>query len=136
MPAVLRELARNQTYLAHMKGMKLVGFGGAPLDRETGAVFSPFLRVQPLMGSTEVDGYGVLLPEPAEWMCYHFDPETEFRFLPYQDDLYESVIVRHTVPEKAGTQVIFYVFPKLDVYHTKYVWREHPTKKGIWLMCG
>jgi acyl-coenzyme A synthetase/AMP-(fatty) acid ligase len=135
-PAVLRELSRNQTYLDHMKHMTWVGFGGAPLDRETGNIFASFLRVQPLMGSTEVGGYGVLVSEPDEWMYYNFDPETGFRFLPYQDDLYESVIVKHTEPGKVGTQIIFHVFPELDVYHTKDVWREHPTKKGLWLMSG
>ena len=135
-PAVLKELARNPTYLDHMKDMKWVGFGGAPLDRETGNIFASFLHVQPLMGSTEVGGYGVLTSEREEWMYYNFDPETGFRFLPYQDDLYESVIVRHTEPEKVGTQVIFHVFPDLDMYHTKDVWKAHPTKKNMWIMCG
>jgi acyl-coenzyme A synthetase/AMP-(fatty) acid ligase len=137
-PAVLKELARKPEYVDHMRHMKWVGFVGAPLDQETGNVFTSFLRVQPLMGSTEVGGYGLLLSEQDEWMYYNFGiaPETGFRFLPYQDDLYESVVVRHTDPIKFGTQVIFHVFPDLDVYHTKDVWREHPTKKGLWLMCG
>jgi acyl-coenzyme A synthetase/AMP-(fatty) acid ligase len=116
--------------------MSWIGFGGAPLDREIGDIFASFLRVQPLMGSTEVGGYGILASDPEDWMYYNFDPETGFRFIHYQDDLYESVIVRHTDPEKAGTQVIFHVFPELDVYHTKDVWREHAAKKGLWLMCG
>ena len=135
-PSVLKELARNSNYLDHMKHMSWVGFGGAPLDRETGDIFASFLRVQPAMGSTEVGSYGILTSEPEDWMYYKFDPKMGFRFDHYQDDLYESVIVRHKDPEKAGTQIVFHVFPDLNIYHTNDVWREHPRKKGLWQMCG
>lgn len=71
-------------------------------------------------------------------MWYNFDPSTGFQFWPFQDDLFESVIVCHRDPEEARTQIIFHVFPNLDVYRTKDVWRENtdPGKKGLWLYCG
>ncbi len=67
------------------------------------------------MGSTEVGGYGIKASAPEEWMYYNLDPETGFCFLRYQDDLHESIIVRHTDLEKASTQIIFRVFPELDI---------------------
>jgi hypothetical protein len=135
-PAVLKELARKPEYLERMKHMSWVGFGGAPLDPETGAVFSSFLRVQPLIGSTEVGGYGTMLSDRDDWMYYEFSDDPGFRFDPYQDDLYESVIVRRTKLGEIPNQLVFNVFPDFEEYHTKDVWRKHPTKQNLWLMCG
>jgi hypothetical protein len=62
------------------------------------------------MGSTEVDGYGVLAAEPEFWVYYNFDPETGFSFSHYLDNLYETVIGRHTEPEKSGSKSFFKPF--------------------------
>ncbi|RDL38882.1 Uncharacterized protein BP5553_03222 [Venustampulla echinocandica] len=135
-PYLLEELARNPIYLENMRNLKFISFGGAPLSRETGDVFTKFTRVQPAMGSTEVGSYGLKVADQEDWMYYNFDPATGFQFIPFQDDLCESVIVRHEYPELAKTQMVFHVFPELKVFHTQDVWKEHPTKKGLWLYCG
>lgn len=118
-PSLLKDLARNPKYIDHMRHMNMVGFGGAPPDREVGDLFSSFTHVQPAMGSTEMGSYGLKLSPKEDWMYYNFDPEFGWRFLPFQDCLCESVIVRHEDPEKAKTQTIFHVFPDLDAYNTR-----------------
>ncbi len=45
-------------------------------------------------------------------------------------------MVRFTDPAKADSQLVFRAFLELDLYHTKDLWWEHPTKKGLWEMCG
>ncbi len=131
--SLLRDLARNPEYIDHMRHMKMVGFGGAPLAREVKHLLSSFTNVQPAMGSTEVGNYGLKLSAKEDWMYYNFDPELGWRFLPFQHDLCESVIVRHADPEKAKTQMIFHVFPELNVYHTTDVWKPHLNKNDLWL---
>jgi acyl-coenzyme A synthetase/AMP-(fatty) acid ligase len=135
-PSLLKELSRNQTYIDHMRHLSFVAFGGASLDREVGELFRSFCHLQPTIGSTEVGGYGVKSGDNEDWPYFEFNPMTGFQFLPFQDDLYESVVVKHSDAEMASTQMVFFVFPELDVFHTKDVWREHPTKKGLWTMCG
>jgi hypothetical protein len=70
----------------------------------------------------------------GQW--YHFDPDSGLRFLPFQEDLYESVFFKFEEPEKATTQFIFHIYPDIDVYHTNDVWQEHETKKGHWMFSG
>jgi acyl-coenzyme A synthetase/AMP-(fatty) acid ligase len=110
-PSLLKDLARNPEYIDHMRHMKMVACGGAPLDREVGDLFSSFTHVEPAMGSTEVGSYGLKLSPKEDWMYYSFNPEFGWRFLPFQDDSCASVIVRHEDPEKAKTQVISMSFP-------------------------
>lgn len=54
----------------------------------------------------------------------------------FQDDLYESVYFKHEDPVKARKQMIFHTFPDIEVYHTKDVWKKHPSKEGLWLFSG
>lgn len=135
-PYVLEQLSKKAEYVDRMKNMKYIGFGGAPLPREVGDIFAKSTHIQPLMGSTEVGSYGLKKGDPIDWMYYKFDPSTGFQFHPFQDDLFESVIVKHKDPERAKEQMVFYVFPDIEVFHTKDIWREHETKQGLWLYAG
>ncbi|CAG8979441.1 hypothetical protein HYALB_00011954 [Hymenoscyphus albidus] len=135
-PYVLEQLSKTPEYLEHMKGLKYIGYGGAPLSREIGDIFAKFTHVQPIMGSTEAGSWGLRKSDPKDWIYYDFDPSSGFQFHKFQDDLYESVIVKHKDPEMAKRQLVFYVFPDLEEFHTKDIWKEHETKKGLWQYAG
>jgi hypothetical protein len=67
-PALLKELVKNPTYIDNMKNMRAISFGGAPLDKETGDILATFAAVLPLMGSTEVGSYGMSInDDPRDW---------------------------------------------------------------------
>jgi len=141
-PSLLKAIVQNPSYLSNLKkaGIHSICFGGAPLDQETGDICSEFATVVPMIGATETGSYGMrVTKERMDWMYYDFDPESGLRFLPFQDGqdgLYESIFIKFNEPEKAKTQLVFQVFPDLDTFHTKDVWHEHPTKKGLWSFAG
>ena len=136
-PNVLSELAKNPTYISNMQHIKTVAFGGAPLAQETGNLFvDQGAMIVPLMGATDAGAYGMNISADAkEWMHYNFDDGFGLRFIPFQDELYESVIVRHADPEKARKQVVFFIHPDVEEYHTKDVWKKNPAGEG-WLFSG
>lgn len=138
LPAVLKELARNPTHIDNMRHMEMVVFGGAPLEREVGDLFWTFTSLHVAMGSTEAGCYGLELSTKEDWMHYKFYPHGGLRMIPFseQDGFFESVILRHGDEADAKAQPIFNVFPELDRYPTKDVWKEHATKKGYWLYSG
>jgi acyl-coenzyme A synthetase/AMP-(fatty) acid ligase len=120
-----------------MKDMKVIFFAGAPLDTETGDIFAPYTTVVPLMGSTEVGAYGMNLPTNcANWQWYELDPASGIKFIQFQDVLYETVFFKHEDAEEAKKQMVFYFAEGEKVYHTKDVWREHPTRQGAWMFAG
>jgi hypothetical protein len=108
-----------------MEHMKYIIFSGAPLPLHVGKIFtSSGIRIIPDMGSTEVGSYGLrLAPSLEDWMYYIFDPETGFEFRHFYEDLYKSVIVKHKKAEKADRKLIFHVFPELEEYHIRDIWR-------------
>lgn len=135
-PYVLEQLSKNPEYVDRMKGLKYIGFGGAPLCHEIGNIFAKSSHIQPLLGSTEAGSYGLIKSDPVDWMYYKFDLSTGFQFHQFQDDLFESVVVKHKDPELAKQQMVFFVFPDIEIFRTQDIWKEHPTKKGLWLYAG
>ncbi|KAG9238968.1 hypothetical protein BJ875DRAFT_275589 [Amylocarpus encephaloides] len=135
-PYVLEQLSRNPEYLSNMHGFTRIFFGGAPLRKEIGDIFAQFTHVQPLLGATEIGSYGLRVGDQTDWMYYNFDPSTGSRFIPFHEDLFEGVIVKHKDPQAADAQMIFHVFPDIDVYHTSDVWKKHPTKEELWMFSG
>jgi hypothetical protein len=110
---------------------------GAPLDKAVGDILTSFTTVLPLMGSSEVGPSALSLnKDPMDWNWYNFNPASGLSFFPFQDDLYESIYIKHEDPEKANRQMVFHTFPDLQFYPTRDLWRKHPTKEGLWEYAG
>jgi hypothetical protein len=130
-PFILDQLPQNEEY-QHMAGFHAVYFGGAPLSRETGDIFAKFTHVQSLMGQTETGSFGLKPGDRTEWQYYQFWPLTEMQFVPFQEGLFESVIIKHKDPKLSEKQLVFYVFSELEEYRTHDVWAKHPRDEGWW----
>jgi hypothetical protein len=131
-PFILDQLSKNEEYLQHMVGFDAVFYSGAPLSQETGDIFATFTHVQPVMGQTETGSFGLKPGDRREWQFYQFLPSTGLHFVPFHGDLFESVIVKHKDPKLSDNQLIFFVFPELEEYHTHDVWAKHPKNEGWW----
>ncbi|KAF2138742.1 uncharacterized protein K452DRAFT_300824 [Aplosporella prunicola CBS 121167] len=135
-PDLLKQIAKSPEYVDNMRHLQLVAYGGAPLDKTVGDVFAAFLKVQPVMGSTEVGGFPLLEADDKDWEYYHLDLDhpSGTRMRPYAGNLCEMVIEKQ--PGWEDFQNIFKLYPEIDVYHTKDLFREHETKKGLWIFSG
>lgn len=132
-PNLLKQLVKTPSYFDHLKRFEMVGFAGAPLDEAVGDLLSSFTRVQSTIGSTDMGLYPVLLSNEAGWKYLRFHKTVgSYRLEYFADDLYELVIDR----EPDENRPAFIREPKLRVFHTRDLFRQHPTLPDYWKPSG
>jgi nucleoside-diphosphate-sugar epimerase/aryl carrier-like protein len=117
-------------------GMKTISqldhlyFGGAPLSPEIGEMLRGKVKLNSVIGSTEM---GILLSmrpvDEADWSYFEWAPNFNIHMDPVSDNLYELVFRRGDNREVNG---IFHSFPSLREYRSKDLYIRHPTKKHLW----
>ncbi|KAF2087957.1 acetyl-CoA synthetase-like protein, partial [Saccharata proteae CBS 121410] len=138
-PDLLKQLAKHPAYVNNMRHLKMAAYAGAALDKAVGDLLHSFLKVQPLMGTTEVGGFPLLESDPVHWDHLRFDVEhpSGARVVPHEEDgMFELVIQR--LRGQDDFQPIFRLEhgKDSDVYHTRDLFEEHPDEKGVWLFVG
>ncbi|CAG8983676.1 hypothetical protein HYALB_00004108 [Hymenoscyphus albidus] len=111
-PLLLKALCQDPVSLELVRNLDFINWGGAPLEKAIGDLLKDYVRMSPAFGTTEAGPYLTLLCEdPDDWQYYRF-----------RDD--------------ALWQQIFMVYPELQKYHTKDLFRKHPKKDGLWIYSG
>lgn len=121
-----------------------IGYGGSPLDFATGEILrksfsssssSSPIRLQCAMGQTDVGPYDILFnPNPADWNLVQFSELHGYFLVEFdqREGLWE-LCVRRQQPQKGGKEECRHPFlmdEKLDVYHTRDLFRAVRRKKG------
>jgi acyl-coenzyme A synthetase/AMP-(fatty) acid ligase len=134
LPAQLRSMVRQPEYFDVLKDLDFVQWVGASLDAETGTALSRHVKLCPAMGTTECGPYFLNTAEdPQDWACYLFQAGQGIQFVERAENLYELIFKKSA---DAVWQQIFLVFPSLEVYETKDLFRKHPSKEGLWSYVG
>jgi len=136
-PAMLKQMVQEHESLELLFSLSIVFFAGAPLDEEIGDMIAKHTRVQCVIGSTDIGtGYPILLnADNADWNWLRLEvdvPGSSWRLVHFSDDMYELVVDRNSSTPLPWT----YIHPEMQTHHTADLFREHPTKKGYWRMCG
>ncbi|KAH0385728.1 acetyl-CoA synthetase-like protein, partial [Aureobasidium melanogenum] len=132
-PAILEDIVDAPGGMDALSKLNLIFFAGAPLAQEVGDRIAEVTRIQAIIGSTEGalwDSY--ITKDRKDWGWFEWCEHTGAVMEP-SGDLHEMVIKR--VPGNP-VQGAFWSFPELDEYHTKDLYEEHPTKKGLWKYRG
>lgn len=75
-------------------------------------------------------------PDPSLWEWFIVPTELlGIEWRPFGEDTFEQVFIRQN-KEHPGVQGCFYVFPELDEYSTKDLYRPHPTLPDHWAYVG
>lgn len=128
------------------KSYNWIGYGGSPLDFATGEILrksfsssssssSSPIRLQCAMGQTDVGPYDILFnPNPADWNLVQFSELHGYFLVEFdqREGLWE-LCVRRQQPQKGGKEECRHPFlmdEKLDVYHTRDLFRAVRRKKG------
>lgn len=119
-----------------------IGYGGSPLDFATGEILrksfsssSSPIRLQCAMGQTDVGPYDILFnPNPADWNLVQFSELHGYFLVEFdqREGLWE-LCVRRQQKQKGGKEECRHPFlmdEKLDVYHTRDLFRAVRRKKG------
>ncbi|KAL8806333.1 MAG: hypothetical protein Q9200_005078 [Gallowayella weberi] len=131
-PSLLESLCRDEKALQKVKELQYVQYAGASLAKDIGDMIAKDTSLVAAIGSTEAGAWFPRIPqgEHDEWNYYSFMKGTGIDFEHRGGDLYELVFRR--VEEYSRWQQIFDVFPDLDVFHTKDLFRKHPSKDDLW----
>ncbi|KAJ5784570.1 acetyl-CoA synthetase-like protein [Penicillium pulvis] len=137
-PATLEQMSRSQVAIDELKKLNVAGFAGgnvAPVPANH--LLSEGVHLVNAIGSTEyiyMTYYSQ--PDPSLWAWFIVPTEMiGIDWRPFGDGTYEQVIVRRD-KNHPGLQACFYVFPELDEFSTKDLYRPHPTLANHWTYVG
>ncbi|KAL1980701.1 hypothetical protein VTN96DRAFT_3618 [Rasamsonia emersonii] len=143
-PSLLQDLVRDEDKREHLRSLKVILYGGAPLERSCGEwlVNNMGSRLRSLIGSTEGTMWPTLVPvDPVtDWQYTHFHPASGATFVPVnasissmpgkqkeeeeEQELYELIFERS--PDIEDYTNFFRYAPHLDRWATKDLWTPHP----------
>ncbi|KAJ5323083.1 NRPS-like enzyme [Penicillium brevicompactum] len=133
-PFVLEELSASEKGRNALSKLSALNFGGAPLSQTAGDTISKLVPLQPLYGSSEA-AYTANLQcqDPADWNYLEWNPAVGTQMDDVGDGLCELVLPRGETRRFKG---IFHTKPHLTEFRTGDLFREHPTKPGLWKYQG
>lgn len=133
-PVIIKALSVQPASLQRLRALKFVQWAGAPLDQATGDILKYHVKLSPAIGTTEAGPYFTLLCEdPEDWEYYRFRSGQGIVFEQRSAEFWELVFRKQ---KDARWQQIFLLYPELEEYATKDLFRKHPSKEGLWLYSG
>lgn len=133
-PIVAEQLVQEADGIEKCKNLKFILYAGGPLSQNAGEVLSAVTDVCQFYGQTETGAIQALVPRREDWASLEWHPVQEAVMEPYVDDVYEMTMTRNPALEKVRS--ISANFPDVEVWHTKDLFKPHPTKPGLWAFHG
>ncbi|OJJ56735.1 hypothetical protein ASPSYDRAFT_1182446 [Aspergillus sydowii CBS 593.65] len=133
-PSLIEDICSTPGGMNSLAKLNRLYFGGAPLAPKTGDILRERVSIICAYGSTEMGLVAAMIPEDSkDWSYFDWAPGYNTFMDPVGDDLYELVLRRG---ENRDWHAIFHTFPTLMEYHTKDLFRQHPTKPNLWQYAG
>jgi hypothetical protein len=138
-PHHVEQISQNPAMLDFIKSnLDTVVYGGGDVSQPAGDMVTTKVQLFNFNGSTETASYPSLRPSgryPAEdWKYIHPHPAGGLEFRPRPHGLYEAFVVRN--PNFEQEQPVFKLFPHLQEFATKDLFRPHPSKPELWAHRG
>ncbi|KAJ4403409.1 putative NRPS-like protein biosynthetic cluster [Gnomoniopsis sp. IMI 355080] len=133
-PIVAEQLVQETDGIDKCKNLKFLLYAGGPLSQSAGEALSAVTDVCQFYGQTETGAIQALVPRREDWASLEWNPAQEAVMEPYVDGIYEMTMVRNPALEKVRS--ISANFPDVEVWHTKDLFKPHPTKPGLWTFHG
>ncbi|KAM5532280.1 hypothetical protein V8D89_014038 [Ganoderma adspersum] len=135
-PAMVELWARDPMKVQHMKTMRGIIFGGAPLDQGVGdSLASRGIVLHSLYGSTEVGAFAKFFPTNTgmDWAYFQLNPLLDQRVIDAGEGRYELIVVSD--PEMP-LPILNTKFEGKDAYATNDILDRHPTRPGWYKYYG
>lgn len=133
-PTIFEQLVMEPEGLEQAKRLDFLLYAGGPLTTTTGDLLSQVTDVCQFYGATETSAISALVPKREDWASLEWHPILRVDMQPYEDDAYEMVL--HNDPQRQGVCSLFCNFPDIEEWHTKDLFRPHPTKPNLWRFHG
>ncbi len=133
-PSLIEDICSTPGGMNSLAKLSRLYFGGAPLAPKTGDRLRERVSIIAAYGSTEMGLVAAMIPaDSKDWSYFDWAPGYNTFMDPVGDDQYELVLRRG---ENRDWHAIFHTFPTLMEYHTKDLFRQHPTKPNLWQYAG
>ena len=133
-PSVVEQLLHEPNGLDLFKRLEIVCYAGGPLSQATGDKISRVTAICQFYGSTEVGQIRQLVPRSEDWSSMEFHPKTRLEFRPSDDDAFGLVVFADATTEESVA--LNHNYPGVEEWHTKDLFKPHPTKKNLWRFHG
>ena len=133
-PTIFEQLVIEHEGLEQAKRLDFLLYAGGPLSTTTGNLFSQVTSVCQFYGSTETSAIQTLVPLREDWASLEWHPSCRVDMQPSEDEAYEMVL--HRDPTLQGIRSLSCNFPDVEEWHTKDLFRPHPTKPNLWMFHG
>ena len=133
-PTIFEQLAIESEGLEQEKSLDFLLYAGGPLSTTTGNLLSQVTNVCQFYGSTETSAIQTLVPLREDWASLEWHPSCRVDMQPSEDEAYEMIL--HRDPKLQGVRSLSCNFPDIEEWHTKDLFRPHPTKPNLWRFHG
>lgn len=133
-PTIFEQLVIEPEGLEQAKRLDFLLYAGGPLSTSTVNLLSQVTDVCQFYGSTETGAFPALIPLREDWASLEWHPSCRVDMQPTEDEAYEMVL--HRDPTLQGIRSLSCNFPNVDEWHTRDLFRPHPTKPNLWRFHG
>ena len=133
-PSIFEQLILEPQGLEQARRLDFLFYAGGPLSPRTGDLLSSVTDVCQFFGSTETGSISALVPLREDWASLEWHPSCGVDMQPRGDDTYEMVF--HKDPQLEGIRSLSCNFPDVEEWHTRDLFRRHPTKPNLWQFHG
>ncbi|KAK6082367.1 nonribosomal peptide synthetase [Seiridium cupressi] len=137
-PAILEDMSQDDGCIKALQKLNFIPFGGGSLAREAGnRLARNGVTIVNAIAATEAAPWPYYYQQNLElWQYFIINSElmgADWRKTD-EEDVFEQVIVRQD--KNPGLQGFFYTFPDENEYHTKDLYKPHPTLPNHWIYYG
>lgn len=129
-PSIFEQLVIEPRGLEQARKLDFLLYAGGPLSQMAGSRLSEVTNVCQFYGSTETGGVPTLIPLREDWASLEWHPSYHVDMQPSEGDAYEMVL--HRDPKFEGIRSLYCNFPDVEEWHTRDLFRPHPTKPNLW----
>ena len=129
-PTTTAELYHEPDGPELLKKLSILCYAGGPLNEAIGNELVSHVSLCQFYGSTEVGQVRQLLPTKEHWQYMEFHPNSSQEMQLADDNSYELVIYADDSTENISA--LNHNFPGLREYRTKDLFKQHPSKPGLW----
>lgn len=133
-PVIAEQLVQESGAIEKCKRLNFLLYAGGPLSQNAGEALSKVTDVCQFYGQTETGGIQALVPRRENWASLEWNPLQEAIMELYGDDIYEFTMKRNPALEKIRS--LSANFPDAEVWHTKDLFKRHPTNPDLWTFHG
>ncbi|EFQ93029.1 hypothetical protein PTT_09722 [Pyrenophora teres f. teres 0-1] len=134
-PVFIDELGKRPDLLdVAASRLKYIAFGGGATPKRSGDVVAKRIPLWQVFGSSEAGSVPLMHAKrddnTEDWNYMCFNPAHKFEMQHCYDDLHELVLPRD---KSSNIQAVFTLFPEIEEFRSKDLFKPHPTKEGLWI---